>query len=204
MGKNSASREASAARAEEEARQARIRAGTSSIASTFSQFDDEFYDARRKAYTDFARPQLDEQANEAREQSIFALARNGTMNGTARIEQTADIDKTYADNLQDIESRGLDFASQARNSVEGARADLVSALQVTGDNAGAANAALTRAQSLATPEPYSPLGQLFQDGTAAFAQQAALEKAYTAGYGQKPRYSTGLFGSPRSAVTTRS
>lgn len=204
MGKGASSNEAAIARQEENARQARIRAGTASIDEMFAQFDDDFYEGRRQAYVDFARPQLEEQANEARENLIFALARNGTLNGTARIGQTADLDRQYNENLQDIESRGLDFASEARNNVEGARADLVSALQVTGDNVGASNAALSRAKSLATPEPYSPLGQLFADGTAAFSQQAALEKAYTAGYGSKPRYNTGLFGTPRNAVTTRS
>lgn len=203
MGKGASSGEAELARQQEEARQARIRAGTSSIGKTFEQFDDDFYEGRKTAYTDFAKPQLEEQAGDARENLIFALARNGTMNGTARIKQNTDLDEQYADNLQDIESRGLDFASKTRDNVEGARADLVSSLQVTGDNAGAANAALNRAKSLATPEPYSPLGQLFTDGTAAFSQQAALEKAYAAGYGNKPQYNTGLFGTPRNAVTTR-
>lgn len=203
-GSTSASEKAAEqARRDEEERQARIRQGTESIADTFSQFDDDFYAGRKDAYVKFARPQLDEQVSDAKEQLIFALARNGTLDGSVRIDRMADIDKRYSEGLQDIESRGLDFATRARDDVENTRADIVSQLQVTGDAAGASNAALNRAVALSAPEPYSPIEQLFTDATSAFAQQAALERAHSAGYGAKPRFNTGLFGTPDGAVKTR-
>lgn len=201
MGKNSASEAAAArARADEEARQKRIREGTDSINQTFTQFDDDYFAKLRDSYVGYARPQLDEQMGDARKQLTFALARSGNLDSSTRGEQSADLQKTYDLNLQDIADKGREYETTARNNVEQARGDLVSQLQLTGDNTGAANAALSRATALASPPAYSPIGQLFQDSTAMLNQQAAFERAYAAGYGPKPRFTTGLFGTGGGAV----
>lgn len=192
--------QAAQARADEEARQARIREGTASIDQTFTQFDDDYFGGLRDSFVGYARPQLDEQMGDARKQLTFSLARSGNLDSSTRGEQSADLQKTYDLNLQDITDQGREFETTARNNVEQARGDLVSQLQLTGDNTGAANAALSRAKALSTPPPFSPIGQLFQDSTAMLSQQAAFERAYAAGYGPKPRVSTGLFGSSGNAV----
>lgn len=192
-GKNAAGEEAARARAEEAARQARIRKGTKSINETFGQFDDNFYGDIRDAFTDFARPQLDDQFRKASEQGTYALARSGTLDSSMRGEQTADMQKQFDISLQDLTDKARGYETEARNNVERARGDLISMLQVTGDATGAANSALTRASALATPPAYSPLGQLFQDSTAMLSQQMAAERAFALGLGPKPRNSTGLF-----------
>lgn len=191
---------AAQARADEVARQDRIRAGTSSINDTFGQFDDEYFGGLRQSFVDYARPQLDDQMSDARKQLTFALARSGNLDSSTRGEQSADLQERYDLNLQDIADQGREYETTARNNVEQARGDLVAQLQLTGDNTGAANAALSRARALSTPPTYSPLGQLFQDSTAMLSQQAAFERAYAAGYGPKPRFNTGLFGTSNSAV----
>src|SRR3546814_1150118 len=71
---------AEAARRDEEARQARIRAGMGQIDQTFSQFNDDYFDTRSKAYLDYATPQLEDQFAKAKEQLIFALSRGGNLN----------------------------------------------------------------------------------------------------------------------------
>lgn len=200
MGGGSASKEAERARADEEARQARIRQGTADINTTFGQFDDNFFAGIRNSFIDYARPQLDEQYNDAREGLTYALARSGTLDSSMRGEQTADLTKRRDLGLQDITDQGRSYEAEARGNVERARGDLVSMLQATGDAQGAANSALSRAAILATPPSYTPLGQLFQDGTSMLSQQAALEKSYALGMGPKPRYNTGLFGAPRGSV----
>lgn len=194
MGKNAAADEAARARADEEARQARIRQGTKSIADTFSQFDDNFYGGIRDSYTDFARPQVDDQFKKASEKGTYALARSGTLDSSMRGEQNAELQKQYDINLQDIADKARGYETEARNNVERGRGDLVSMLQVTGDATGAANSALSRAATLATPPAYSPLGQLFQDSTAILSDQMAAERAFALGLGPKPRNSTSLFG----------
>ena len=108
--------------------------------------------------------------------------------------------KQYDINLQDITDKARAFETDARNNVERSRGDLISMLQATGDATGAANSALTRASTLATPPAYSPLGQLFQDSTAMLGQQMAAERAFALGLGPKPRGGTGLFGSSGGSV----
>jgi hypothetical protein len=163
-------------------------------------FDDNFFTGIRDSFTNFARPQLDDQMNEARKQLTFALARSGTLDSSTRGEQSADLQKKYDINLQDITDKARQFENDQRNSVEGARADLISTLQATGDAQGASQAALARAKTLSATPAYSPLGQLFQDSTAMLNQQAALERSYSLGFGNRPRFNTGVFGAPSSAV----
>lgn len=201
MGKNSASRAAAADRANEAARQERIRAGTSSVNQTFDgQFNDQFFDGLSQSYVDFARPQLDRQASEARDQLTFALARNGTLDSSMRSTQSADLQRDVDRGIQDITDKGREYATTARNNVEQARADLIANLTMTGDNVGATNAAMSRAKALSTPPAYSPIGQLFTDYTAGLAQQAAFERAAALGYGTPTRGGANLYGTNPSAV----
>lgn len=207
-GKNAASRAAAQQRADEQERQARIREGQGRIADIYdTNFNDEFFGGIRQGFLDYARPQLDRQFEDAREQNIFSLARSGLLDSSVRGEQAADLQETYDTNLTDIRNRALDYESQARGRVEDARSDTVRTLQATGDADAAADSALARSRALATPPAYSPLGQMFTDGTAALSTQIALERAEAAGSQYGPRVNTGLgtrLFAPRSgAVRTR-
>ena len=201
MGKNAASQEAARARQEEEERQARIRAGTSSINKTFDgKFNDQFFGDIRDSFVNFARPQLDDQFRKAGEQSTFNLARSGTLDSSMRGEQNAELQKQYDINLQDVTDKARGYETEARGNVENARSDLISMLQVTGDATGAANSALSRASTLATPPSYSPLGQLFQDSTSILGQQMAQERAFALGLAPRPRGSVSTFGPASGSV----
>ena len=156
-------------------------------------FGDKFFGGIRDSFVNFARPQVDDQFRKASEQGTFQLARSGTLDSSIRGDQTADLKKQYDISLQDITDKARGYETEARNNVERTRGDLISMLQVTGDATGAANSALTRAATLATPPAYSPLGQLFQDGTAMLGQQMAAERAFALGLGPKPRGGAGLF-----------
>lgn len=195
-----ASRDAAVARQEEDGRQSRIRAGTASIDRTFGKFDDDYFGDIAKSYTDFARPQVEEQLGKAREQLTFALARGGIMDSSIRSNQNADLQREADIQFQDVADQGRKYATTARNSVEDARANLVATLQATADDTGTANAAINRAQALTSGPTYSPVGQLFTDFSSGVEQQAAIERAAAFGYGPKPRINTGLFGAPNSAV----
>lgn len=202
MGKNAAADAARAQRKDEVARQARIREGTASINTTFDgQFDDDFFGDLSDSYVNFARPQVDEQAAKAKEQLTFSLARDGTLDSSMRTTQSGELQRDINRGIQDVTDKGREYGTSARTGVEGARSDLVSMLQVTGDNVGAANAAISRAETLSRPPAYSPIGQLFQDYTAGMAQQAAFERAAALGYG-KPSGSggTSLYAPSKSAV----
>lgn len=201
-GKNAAKRQANEARAAEQARQGRIREGTTAINDTFGQFGDDYFSNLRNSFTEFAVPQLDDQFSKAREELTFALARSGTLDSSIRADQSAKMQREYDLTRQNIADQALGYENKARSQIEDARSELIRTLQSTGDAQGAAQAAQARAGALAQPPTYSPLEQLFTDFSAGLAKQAALERAEAFGSPVRPRYNTGLFGPSADAVRT--
>jgi hypothetical protein len=203
-GKSGGNKAANQARADEQARQARIREGTERIGGIFDgQFNDQFFDGRRQAFLDYARPQLEDQFGDAQKQLTFALARGGNLDSSVRGQKSAELQKQFDLNQQQIADKALSSSTESRNAVEDARGNLVATLNATGDAQGAANSAMTRASALSQPAAFSPLTQLFADFTQGLGQQAALERAdslFGRGVGAAPvsRYNTGLFGTNRS------
>ncbi len=128
------------------------------------------------------------------------MARSGTLDSSMRADSNKNLAEARGTALQQLYDTGREYETNARNSIEDARADLISQLQVTGDATGAANAALSRASALATPPAYSPLTQLFTDLSSTVATQAAIERAEAYGSPVKAKYSTGLFTPSSGAV----
>lgn len=166
--------------------------GLYSAKNTTTGFNNDFFDARKQAYLDYADPQLQDQYNDANRQLTFSLARSGLLDSSARGEKLGDLQKLYDTQKQAIADKALSYETGARNSVEDARANLIQTLNATGDAEGAANSALARSQALSQPDAYSPLGQLFTDFTNGLGIQAAQERSQAAG-GPKALYNTGLF-----------
>lgn len=166
--------------------------GLYSAKNTTTGFNNDFFDARKQAYLDYADPQLQDQYGNANRQLTFSLARSGLLDSSARGEKLGELQKLYDTQKQGIADKALSYETGARNSVEDARANLIQTLNATGDAEGAANSALARSQALSQPDAYSPLGQLFTDFTNGLGIQAAQERSYAAG-GPKPLYNTGLF-----------
>jgi len=164
-------------------------------------FGEDFFNGRRDAYTGYANPQLENQYGDANKQLTFALDRSGLLNSSARGEKAGDLQQLYDLNKQEIGDKAVSYSTQAKSSLEDARANLISTLNATGDAEGAVNSALTRSKILSEPAAYSPLGQLFGDFTNTLGIQAAQERSFAAG-GPRPRYDTGLFGG-RGRVTVR-
>ena len=204
FGGNNGSSEAKLARADEQARQEKIRQGTSRIAQIFdSEFNDDFFNRRRDSYLNYARPQLQSQYDDAGKELTFSLARSGMLDSSVRGEKQGELQRLFDLNNQGIADEALAQANSVKTDVEGARSNLVGMLNATGDQEGAVNSALTRAKILSKPEAYSPLGQLFTDFTSGLGTQAAHERAALASNGAyNSRYNTKLFGGG-SRVTYR-
>lgn len=151
-------------------------------------FGDDFYNKRRQAYLDYANPQLERQYQDAVQQLTFALGRNGLLDSTVRADRTGKLQTDYDTQRQGVADKALDYENQARNSVEQARQNLISTLNVTGDASGAANSAITQAKNLQAAPAFDPLASLFEDATAGLATQAQLEARNSS------QYNTGLFG----------
>jgi hypothetical protein len=190
-----------AMRAEEAARQARIRQGTAQIDSTFGQFDDNFYNQRRDAALSYFNPQFDQQYEDAKKALAFSLDSSGLTNSSVRAAKEGELQRAYDINRRDVADKALSYSNQARTNVEQARGDLVRTLNASGDADAAANSAINRAQMLSAPDTYSPLGQLFSTFVAGLGQQAQLERAGALSNGEYGgRYNTGLFGPSKKSV----
>jgi hypothetical protein len=170
------------ARADEQARQARIASGMSNIDSVFGQFNDDFYNGRAKAYTDYATPQVDRQYKSQKDSLVYALARTGLLDSSAGQNKNADLSNEFDQNRINIANKALDTANQARSDVENTRSGLTSVLNATGDSSAAAASALREAQNLNMPQGFSPLGQLFSDFSGTVAQIGSNAKNDYSGF----------------------
>jgi hypothetical protein len=204
MGSKGGGGEAAAAREDEAKRQRSIRQGTSRVNDIFGQFDDEFFNGRRDAYTAYATPQLEDQYGDAQKELTFALTRAGLLDSSVRGQKAGELQQRNDLLAQQIGDQALASANADRNAVEDARANLIATLNATGDATGVANQALTRASVLSKPQAYNPLTNLFADFTYGLGTQAALERANAySGGATGVRYDTGLFGPNAGAVVNR-
>lgn len=171
--------------------------------STGNGFDDNFYAGRKQAYLDYANPQLEKQREDAARELTFSLARSGNLDSSARVTKETQLADLFGQRSREVGQQAVQQEADARNAVEGARGDLITMLQATGDAEGAANSAIQRSKALSMTPAYSPLGQLFTDFTSTLGTQAAAERAASLSGGYyKPAVDTGLFG-VKNAVQVR-
>ena len=205
MGKKGGGSEAKQARKDEEARQARIREGTTRVNGIFDgQFNDDFFNGRRDAYLDYAKPQLEDQYGDAQKELTYALARSGTLDSSIRGEKVGELQKLYDLNSQQIADQALASSTSSRTAVEDARANLIATLNATGDAEGAANSAIARSAALSQPAAFDPITSLFVDFTNALGTKAAADRAeYYANGGVGPGGGATYYGSSRNSVKVK-
>ncbi len=179
---------AAQARADEAARQARIKQGVESIDKNFGGFDKNFYDSRARAYTNYANPQLSDQYANTQRNLTYNLARQGLTSSSEASRNVGELQRQYNDARAQIAAKGMDAANDARQNIEQNRSELISQLYTTSDPTAAANAALNRASILSQQQSFSPLGQLFANTT------GLLGNAATAGYYDRNAPGLGAYG----------
>jgi hypothetical protein len=183
-----------AARASEEARQARIREGQTAIDTSLGKFDDNYYKGAEKSYLENYTPQIAKQYEDARRALIFSLSRSGNLNASAGARQMGELDAENKRQLGYLGDQAVGFASSRRGEVERTRSDLVSQLSATADPAAAAASANARAQALTAPPVFSPLANLFANLTQQAGNAVAAERLGA------PGWRTGVFRTPTSGT----
>lgn len=184
---------AGAARDAEAAREAKIAQATAGINEQFAGFDDSYFKNIADSYRRFQNPLFAEQHGEAQRRLPMGFA---TTASSAFQKKAADLERDASREQTQINSRGEDFANQQRSQVEANRSDLISQANAGTDAAASAAQALNRANALSRPPTFSPVADLFQKYTGAFANNQIAQNA---------GYNTGMpslsFGVPKSAVT---
>lgn len=191
---------AAQARADEAARQARIKDGVSRIDTQFSQFDDKFYAGRQNAYKQFAMPQVNDQYKQTADQLAFSLARNGQSASSEAARQGGLFQREAALARQQIADGAIAESQKARQSVEDNRNNLIQQVNMTSDPALAATNALRQAGVLQQQNQFSPIGNLFQNTTATLAA-ANQAGNYSSGPGLNAYKNYFGFGTPNKPAS---
>lgn len=153
------------ARAMEDERKAKIAQGRSDIDSTFSGFNDNFYNQRAADFTKFATPTFSDQYAKAKNSLAANLARRGLMGGSAAIRGQTDLDKYAGQKQREIADEGLSQANKLRGEVENQRSTITNQLIASGDPSAASASAISGANMLRKPSSFGALGNFFNDWT---------------------------------------
>jgi hypothetical protein len=141
-------------------RQAMLDAATTQINSSFGGFNDNYFSGIAQGVVDMYRPQIAQQYEDARRQSVFRLADRGNLRSTsaARVFGRLDQQRGLAEN--EAAAQGMAAANQIRDRVQSQRANLLNSVfstanaapVITGDNIGEAGSALSGlSRALASP-----------------------------------------------------
>lgn len=168
--------EAEKQRADEEARQGRVREGADKINETFAGYDDDFYKGITQNYLDYATPQVEDQFQDAARQLRINLARNSMLNSSVNVDRKAKLQEDFDKAMRDQSMKGKQFANSTQQNLEAAKTDLLSQNQNIADPVLIAQSAANRASAAAELPPYSPLGDLFAGAAEGFATQLELEQ----------------------------
>lgn len=150
------------ARAEEDARQGRIKEGTAKISETFGEFNDDFFKKRQTDYQSSQRPEVDRQFKEAQGNIMYGLARTGQLGSSERSRQLGVVGRERDSAALKVADKGLEYANQARAQVEQSRTDLLNQLNATSDSQLASNQAANRMNVLRASPAFEGLGSLFE------------------------------------------
>jgi hypothetical protein len=193
---------AAQARADEAARQARIKQGQASIDQQFGKFDDAFYNSRKTAYNNFAMPQVNDQYRQNSNQLAFSLARSGLGASSEAARQGGVLQRDNMLARQTVADNAFGEAQKARQTVEDNRNNLINQLQATSDPTMAANNAMRQAGVLQQQaNTFSPLGSLFQN-TATMLSGANQAGYYSGGPGIDAFKNYFGFGTPKAKYKT--
>ncbi len=169
------------ARANEEARQAKIREGQKAIDDTFgATFNDAYFDKRAKDYEDYYNPQLLQQFEDAQKELTFQTARSGNGESTAANELFARLEKKRQEAATQVANDALAAKGKARSDVEAQKSSLYSLNNASADPTQAASQAGAAALALNQPVSFSPLGAIFAGLINAGGTAAAVNNATTA------------------------
>jgi hypothetical protein len=168
-------------RADEEARNAKIKQNTADINLAFDGtpaspgvvakpgFDDAYFANVADAYMAYQKPLLEEQAAVARRSLPNQFASTGS---SAYQTQAANLERDYSRESSNLADKSLDFANQQRSTIENNRSDLIGMSNAGTDATSLATQTAARMAALSKPPAYSPIADLFSKYAATGANYA--------------------------------
>lgn len=130
----------------------------------FSFADSPLLDELEKAFLDFATPEIQRQAEGAREKTTQQLARRGTLKSSIAAENFADIDRQRTEALSRAATKASEIRNQRISDLERSRNSIIAQLEATGNTSAAAQSAVNAVQAASATDNFEPLGQIFDVG----------------------------------------
>ena len=163
------------ARADELARQKRVDEGIEEIEDVFGQYDQDFYDKRSEAYTNYQAPQLEDQYKKGLKELQFALARGGRLNSSTEVGKKAKAAQDLQFQRQEMAGRAMQAAADSETGVLKAKDDLIKLNLANADPDLAASLSIARSKALNKPPKYDELLDVFGNITEGLASRQELE-----------------------------
>jgi hypothetical protein len=161
-GNGAAKRQAAQQRADEEARQNRIKTGQANIDSVFdSTYTPDFFNKIQQDYTGYYNPQVEKQYGDTREKLTFNLGRQGILDSDAAAKQFGDLEETYGREKSNIGNRALEAVQSAKGNIAREKTNLYGLNASTADPSKAQSLAQSALAGITTQPSYTSLGNLF-------------------------------------------
>lgn len=168
------------ARQLEQLRNQNILLGQDAIDANFARFDDNFFNARKDAYINFAMPQVQEQADAAKKGLIYAAVDRGIGDSTIAERNAAALESEVQKQRRAVMDAAFGQANEARKQVQSQKDMLTSQLATSNDPFLAATNAAATANSISAPSVYQPLSNLFDNfATMYYARELQKPNPYT-------------------------
>lgn len=142
---------------------------------TFKGYQPEFYQAREKAYTDFALPQLADQYQSARDNTTFGLSNVGLSGSSVGEKARFKLEKAMSTSRQNVAEEGINQSNKLRDQVEQSRQQAIQQLYQTGDPTQALKTAINTSASFERPGGFNQLANGFGDVMNQFYIQKLLQ-----------------------------
>lgn len=190
MSEQLAAEEAQRAREAEAARQKQLAIdnATTAVNQGFSGFDDNYFKSFTEDYLGFYNPKIQQQAEDARKEAQFELARRGTLDSSAAVDVYGRLAEQQQEEEARIAREAASAASGLRSSVATSRSNLLEQAINSGGQGDFVSLAQQTAEGIRPPE-FQPIGELFaglMSTPAASGQGGASAEGLAAQQGAAP------------------
>lgn len=159
-------REAAAARQKVES----IDQATGAVNSGFSGFDDNYFQEFTNDYLGYYNPKIERQAEDARREAQFELARRGTLDSTAAVGVYTRLAERQKEEQARVAREAAQAAANLRSSVAASRSNLLTQAVNSGGQGDFVSLAQETASGI-KPPALEPIGELFAGLVAPTAQE---------------------------------
>jgi hypothetical protein len=152
-------------------------------------FGDEFYNDYRNAMTGYYLPQVQDKYKEASDETTYALARAGTLNSSAAIDEVAELLKQKEDQEAKVYMAADQAVGEKKSEISQEMANAINMVNSVEDPEVAVSTALDRAENITSePVDLSPLGDIFKVATIGAAKyyEGAQAKKTRDAFGTQP------------------